>query len=402
MKKIARSKEVIEAYNFNALNKGKILHEFQLYIDFVKNYRVEVTTKNNTIKKIFLAELNNTLTNKLQTELKNPNQKSFPHINGLFLLSRALGLCTIDFQKGKFWLKTDDNVLEQWRELNNAEKFLNLLISWFANGYPTILGEDTPISIQLSIILKSYIEDIPNVKSNDEKLENSKLETIMYRMNKYSLALFDMFDIIDFTLSEKSSDKHWNILSIKKTIFGNALVINIFEALKQVPVRDDEKEQSLRLQALRKQFKSICSEYKHDIEIKQPEIDSGEFVFKVSLGSVWRRFCIPVDYSISDLCYFILDLYEFDHDHLFTLEIKNRFGATEVYESATATFEGKNADKYKLKQTAIQRGTSITFNYDFGTMWQFTVVCEAYRPEKQDAHPRIIEKRGASPDQYGY
>ncbi len=402
MGKTAKSKKIITSYNYNALNKGKILEEFRLFIDFVKTYRVEVTEKNNTIKKNFLLELNKILTSKLHIELKQPNQRSFPHIDGLFLLSRALGLCIIEFYNGKFFLTIDEEILKQWQELSNTEKYYNLLIRWFANGHPEIIGSENSLAIETSILIKSYIEDVPDAKAEDDKLSDSKIDTIIYRMNKYCMALFSMFDIMELTLDEKSTDKHWKVTRVKKTIFGNAIIINIFEALKKIQYNDSEHEQNMRLQALRKQFKSVCSNYQRDIEIKQSKVDDGEFIFKVSLGNVWRRFSVPVDYKISDFCNLILSYYEFDEDHLYTLEIKDRFGLTCVYEKGEATFSGKNAHDYQLKQTSVQPGVSITFIYDFGAMWEFNLICEAYHPEKRSENPRLIEKRGNAPNQYGY
>jgi hypothetical protein len=62
-----------------------------------------------------LAELNARLSKPLHILLRRPQQKSYPHINGLYLLLRASGLSLIEINGGQSVLSLDREALASWR-----------------------------------------------------------------------------------------------------------------------------------------------------------------------------------------------------------------------------------------------------------------------------------------------
>ena len=71
---------------------GSILKDFQILLDFVGDTGIVVSGKHCLIPLKHLSELNQSLTAPIQLDLKRPKQKSFPPINGLYLILRASGL----------------------------------------------------------------------------------------------------------------------------------------------------------------------------------------------------------------------------------------------------------------------------------------------------------------------
>ena len=78
-----------------------------------------------------LETINRRLTQPVELPLKRPVQKSYPHINGLYLVLRAVGIGLIDTQPKKPLLKLDPIVFDSWRSLNGAERYFALLKAWW-------------------------------------------------------------------------------------------------------------------------------------------------------------------------------------------------------------------------------------------------------------------------------
>ena len=73
--------------------------------------------------------------------MNRPQQKSYPHINGLYLLVRALGLTCIEEMSRKPLLVVDDAVYRVWKGLNPTERYCTLLETWLLRGHSEIIGE---------------------------------------------------------------------------------------------------------------------------------------------------------------------------------------------------------------------------------------------------------------------
>ena len=87
---------------------------------------------------------------------------------------------------------------------------------------------------------------------------------------------------------------------------------------------------------------------------------------------------------------------------LYKIIIKNGFGFNETFthpEVEDSYFGDPNSGDYTLKSLHIKPGTTMDFTYDFGDNWQFEIMCEAVDKVKK-TKPRIIEKKGNSPEQY--
>ena len=77
---------LLQQQKITATEPGTILQDFQTLLDFVGEEGIPVSGKQNLLPMKSLAELNQRLSEPIQIALKRPQQKSYPPINGLYLL----------------------------------------------------------------------------------------------------------------------------------------------------------------------------------------------------------------------------------------------------------------------------------------------------------------------------
>ena len=125
-------------------------------------------------------------------------------------------------------------------------------------------------------------------------------------------------------------------------------------------------------------------------------------MFKVSLGPVWRRIVVRAKHSLDDLAVWILNAFDFDHDHLYQFTFKDRFGVT-VRADHPYSSDELSADQVLIGVLPLRTGQSMPFLYDFGDNWEFEVKLERIDPPNATLrHPEILEAEGEAPPQYDW
>jgi hypothetical protein len=130
----------LEDQDFDQGAPGTILQDFEALLHLMGDQGLPVTPA-HLLAMSCLETINQNLTKPLQVRLKRALQKSYPHINGLYLLLRATGLGPIDTQIKKPRIRLDPLVLESWRSLNGAERYFALLKAWWGRASEEMLGE---------------------------------------------------------------------------------------------------------------------------------------------------------------------------------------------------------------------------------------------------------------------
>lgn len=124
---------------------GRILRDFETLLGFVGEHGIRVSGVHQLLPMNLLAEHNARLSKPLRLGLKRPQQKSYPHINGLYLLLRASGLSLIAGDGTQSVLSLDRAALSSWRSLNAAERYFTLLEAWLVRGDAETIGEHDPL-----------------------------------------------------------------------------------------------------------------------------------------------------------------------------------------------------------------------------------------------------------------
>jgi hypothetical protein len=77
----------------------------------------------------------------VQLDLKRPQQKSYPHLQGMFILLRAAGLALITQAGKQSVLRLNPETYAAWQALSPTEQYFSLLEIWMIRAHPEIVGE---------------------------------------------------------------------------------------------------------------------------------------------------------------------------------------------------------------------------------------------------------------------
>jgi hypothetical protein len=141
-------------------------------------------------------------------------------------------------------------------------------------------------------------------------------------------------------------------------------------------------------------------EWRNNLVLPELGFQQGAYIFKVSLGRIWRRIAVAADMTLDDLATSILNAYEFDFDHLYEFTYPSRFGWT-MHAHHPYLEGGPYATEVLIGDLPLKPGGSMTYLYDFGDNWQFDVTLERIDPpDPQLTEPALLEEHGQAPEQY--
>ena len=234
-----------------------------------------------------LAELNARLSKPLRILLRRPQQKSYPHINGLYLLLRASGLSLIEVKGKQPLLALDGEALASWRGLNATERYFTLLEAWLLRGEGEIVGDDRDPLGPLSKC-STFMEGLPNAGLKVAGDRQAEQITIPYHVGTYNLALLELFGCVSVEEGRPEAGKGWAVARVRRTPFGEALFKLLSRhrlATMRFELSEDELEEAATFGALQSLLQPFFPEWRRNLEIPQVALVNGLYVFKVSLSA---------------------------------------------------------------------------------------------------------------------
>src|SRR5262249_48299573 len=125
----------------------------------------------------------------------------------------------------------------------------------------------------------------------------------------------------------------WRPAGLKHLPFGDALFtvlagLSIDHLLDLEETVEAEREAGMQFGWLQPLFQPYFPEWRNSLVLPEVPAREGVFVFRVSLGKVWRQIAIPADLTLESLANAILDSVNFDDDHLYEFIYRDRFGTT--------------------------------------------------------------------------
>ncbi|MFM2314871.1 MAG: hypothetical protein RLZZ04_4147, partial [Cyanobacteriota bacterium] len=361
---------ILQQQEITKTSPGTILQDFQALLDFIGQDGIAVGGKLNLIPMKSLAQINQQLAEPIQTDLQRPQQKSYPTINGLYLLLRATGMGKV-VQKGKkTQLKLDPEMVNRWQQMNLTERYFNLLEAWLVIAHEEMLGERGHMS-EGTRCLQYWSRLSPK----GEKFSNYQMqENIKYYPGFHNLALMKLFGLIEASYGKPEVGKGWRVTSVKQTAWGKAIFQAAFTGWT-VPemIWDQDQPVDPQFGKLQPVLQPYFPQWQKIIELPQVVSRTGVYIFKVIWHQIWRRIGIDSDMTLWDLSQLILQSVDFDSDHLDMFTYKNRLGLT-VQASHPYLDNSPSTDQMKIADLPLEVGSVMEYLFDFGDNWEFQLL----------------------------
>ena len=125
-------------------------------------------------------------------------------------------------------------------------------------------------------------------------------------------------------------------------------------------------------------------------------------VFKVDLQNASRKIQVSGSTFFDQLAVAILAAFEFDNDHLYEFEYKNRYGYSERVVHPQVEDDAPITTEWLVGSASPYPGMTFVFIFDFGYYWEFLLTVDSIDNKPCNPKPKIIEKHGKPPKQYSY
>ena len=213
---------------------GNILKDFDVLLGFVED-GVRSTGKYHLLPMARLFELDQLMTQPLRPRLKRPQQKSFPHLNGLYLLLRATQLGVPEGHgKASGKLTLDSAMHDQWLQLNATERYFNLLEAWLRRGSWEALGlRSGGWMSHVALKARDLWMSIPAAGRRFSEKERSRGEFLYSTERSCTLALLELFGLMTVERDERDEGQSWRVAAVRHTPFGDELLRIVFDELER-------------------------------------------------------------------------------------------------------------------------------------------------------------------------
>lgn len=385
---------------------GTILRDFEMFLAFFSAGRTPLT-KGRQLSLKTLPDLNAQLSRPLALGLTRPQQKAFPHLEGLYLLLRASGLTRVEVQGKSPVLVVDERALEVWQALNPTERYCTLLEVWLLGGHPEVIGRTRrglfPLARAFDFwaSLFGYIPDAGTTMEADPGLEAS-----LYLFEPYNLALLELFGLLEIEHLPPVPGAGWQFGQLRRTAWGDALYALLYtgffaEIENVIALEVEPAPASGQLQPI---LQPYLPAWQQTFALPQPEFRDGIYTFRVDLGeAVWRRIAIPAKAHLDSLADAILEAFEFfDFMHLYLFSYRDQRG----WEVQACHSEVEDATVWAAEvaigDLPLPVGDTMLFWFDFGDNWEFNVRLERITPQTTPplGFTLMLEAHGEAPEQY--
>lgn len=381
---------------------GTILKDFEMFLGYIREGDLAVSGTRRLPLKV-LPEINARLALPIEIRLMRPQQKSFPHIQGLHLLARASGLSRIGGTVKKPVLFVDNEIYAKWTELNPTERYFTLLETWLLRGKPEIVGEHGRGSFLTDDNFRQWMNFFGWIPKKGLQVSGSRDvgSSLRYIPGWHNLALMEMFGLVVIRHGQPREGEGWQIDRIDRTVFGEVLLLLLYNGFfgANETIRLLAQEEKVPIGALQPSLRPYFPEWKNNLIIPEWVFREGTCIFKVSLGRVRFVIAIPGSWTLGSMASVILDTVNFDEDHLYLFEYETPFGFLERVNHPYVE-EGPWVDEVRIGDLPLRIGQTMTFLFDFGDKWEFNVTLERVDPDDAAKKPVVLEMHGEPPEQY--
>ena len=396
------TQQVLSEQDIDTDRPGSILRDFETLLDFIGERGVKTTSKDYLLPQRGLEKLNSEMTRPVAHRLKRPQQRSFPLLNGLYLLLRTTGIGIGIGAPPSGTLALDPELLMMWRHLNPTEQYFALLEHWLIHASTDTIGERDRWSDNCRNSLTGVFNRFarrPDIRIEDS---NQRYGIVFGAMDALSIALMDSFGWVSTEFELPTDGQVQQLSRMELLPFGSAMTdILTKTTLSMYPGMPDDETHGQGV--LQPQFRPYFPEWKRNLEMPEPEIRSGRYTWRVSVGTPWRRIVIPGELSLDSLADAILQAFDFDNDHLYHFEYRDRRGQTVQIVCPQIRDANAWTDEVAIQDLPLAEGASMTVHFDYGDDWKFTVKLETVAEDDPGLkEAKVIQSSGKAPAQYGW
>jgi hypothetical protein len=135
----------------------------------------------------------------------------------------------------------------------------------------------------------------------------------------------------------------------------------------------------------------------------------------VGISGVSRKLAIRSDQTLADLHDVLRAAFDWDDDHLYAFWRGDAFwprtGTEYVHPfmleeappmPAFGPQPTQKSAEVRLDRLRLARGDRLSYVFDFGDEWRVALRLHAVRAVDDEPYPRVLERRGTAPPQYGH
>lgn len=426
-----------------------LLQDFATFTQFLRTHPIVLTPTNEFISGKDLYELNQKMTYPLPHTTPRTDQTLYPLLHLFYHIALAGKLFQKVSEKGSKIVLKPIGRLQLYEELKPTEKYFFLLETFWVDadweklqaGY---FGR-SPLNT-VPKVLEFLCEQQPEKKIYLKGKRDSDI-AMMLLYWEYFLLYFSFFGLWEVTrdkdlVAQQQPKRLFRAESITPSTFGVTIAKILSEARnllywnlpfrremgewKTIPGSPFPDESSLIFYEIEPKSKRSKAAIKVDegklgdpfflpfiplfaegelqktLPREGVKFVDGTYVFKVSLAkNLWRRIEVSADDTLLDLHNSIQKAYNFDDDHLYSFFMDGKLWSRERF-SSPHDDQGVCVDEVHIGELGLFVGQNILYLFDYGDMWLFRVELEEIRTEgAKPRKPKIIEKKGKSPEQYG-
>jgi hypothetical protein len=405
-------KKLLDRQDITDDEPGPLLRDVETLLDAVQEGGVPVSKSRHALSGSVLRDLNERMTYSLDTAYKRIGQSAFPTLGGLNLLLRATGLTRPTKDGAQHRLVANEEMVASWRALNPTERYVALLEAWINRASEREifdgsggLFEGQNLQKALTLISGDWPIGL------DEELSDSEREELKHRPGEMHLALMWLFGLVDLEEQGTMAGEPWQVQRITVRPFGKALLIRLATALADKSGADAAADWDfeghpflLTGRDLRAVLQPSFPDLETVLQEPQTEFRPDTHVFTVEMvrrnsDSVAWRMAFPGSTTLHTVSETILDAVRFDRDHLYRFAYQNVYGQEQSVNDPRGASEPPYADEVRVGDLPLSVGDTMTYLYDFGDHWEFTVELDEIGGEEVN-EPTVLESRGEPPKQY--
>jgi hypothetical protein len=410
----------IPRFRFTEDEPTPIVGDFKAFIDYTENTQFALG-KGGKIPFKHLVALNEMMSSPNRENTPRTPQQYYPRLHLFYHLSLA-GSLFQRAQGGSSVVLEPAERLDDFRSLSDAGKYFFLLETLYVDcplGVFTF-GSRREDSVGAVYGMRFFLETLSKMEPDKEASDVPSYAIVSPLGDSLFLCLqfFGWHNFVRDT--EHSRTKSWVRL---KSLTPSLLGVTISEILLEerpperwnlpfrlrvgemvdYPGQDLEDEKSEYV-PFAEAFRKICEDEESLTSFPRAKRKhvKGNFIFKVSLGDIWRTIAISSEDTLHHLHEVIQDAFRFDNDHLYAFYMDDRKWSDYKYEHPFSD-EGPWATEVLIGDLDLLVNQSILYLFDFGDEWTFDVNLLEIRTDEPLLHKaKTTKRKGKSPEQYPY